>query len=128
MKHRALSILLALVFLLSVCMFCTTAFAASGNQDGVTAELTTDKTDYVAGDPISVSLVVKNANARVTNVRTELILPAGVSLTTGTLVSTGIDLAPNTEVNYNYGLTVDESAPTTTTSPRTCPRVLTRCT
>ena len=39
MKHRALSILLAVTFLLSVFMFCTTAFAATGAQDGVTAEL-----------------------------------------------------------------------------------------
>ena len=50
MKHRALSILLALTFLLSVFMFCTTAFAATGAQDGVSAELTTDKATYAAGD------------------------------------------------------------------------------
>ena len=49
MKHRALSILLALTFLLSVFMFCTTAFAATGAQDGVSAELTTDKATYAAG-------------------------------------------------------------------------------
>ena len=120
MKHRALSILLALTFLLSVFMFCTTAFAATGAQDGVSAELTTDKADYAAGESMNVTLVVKNGNARVTNVRTELVIPAGVTLTTGALVSDGVDLAPNAEATYQYGLTVDvPEVPTTTTPPTT---------
>ena len=120
MKHRALSILLALTFLLSVFMFCTTAFAATGAQDGVSAELTTDKADYVAGESMNVTLVVKNGNTRVNNIRTELVIPAGVTLTTGALVSDGVDLAPNTEASYQYGLTVDvPEVPTTTTPPTT---------
>ena len=89
MKHRALSILLALTFLLSVFMFCTTALAATGAQDGVSAELTTDKADYAAGESMNVTLVVKNGNTRVNNIRTELVIPAGVTLTTGALVSDG---------------------------------------
>jgi len=117
MKHRALSILLALTFLLSVFMFCTTAFAATGAQDGVSAELTTDKADYAAGEVMNVTLVVTNGNGRVNNVRTELVIPAGVTLTTGALVSDGVDLAPGAEATYNYGLTVDEvETPTTTPS------------
>ena len=47
MKHRGLSLLLTLVFLLSVFMFCTTAFAAETTADGLSAVLTTDKVDYV---------------------------------------------------------------------------------
>ena len=98
-------------------MFCTTAFAATGAQDGVSAELTTDKADYAAGEVMNVTLVVKNGNVRVNNVRTELVIPAGVSLTTGALVSEGVDLAPNAEATYNYGLTVNEvETPTTTPS------------
>ena len=98
-------------------MFCTTAFAATGAQDGVSAELTTDKATYAAGEVMNVTLVVKNGNARVNNVRTELVIPAGVSLTTGALVSEGVDLAPNAEATYNYGLTVNEvETPTTTPS------------
>ena len=120
MKHRALSILLALTFLLSVFMFCTTAFAATGAQDGVSAELTTDKADYAAGESMNVTLVVKNGNTRVNNIRTELVIPAGVTLTTGALVSDGVDLAPNAEAAYQYGLTVDvPEVPTTTTPPTT---------
>ena len=120
MKHRALSILLALTFLLSVFMFCTTALAATGTQDGVSAELTTDKADYAAGESMNVTLVVKNGNTRVNNIRTELVIPAGVTLTTGALVSDGVDLAPNAEAAYQYGLTVDvPEVPTTTTPPTT---------
>ena len=58
MKKRALSILLACVFLLSVFMFCTTAFAAENSADGLTAVLDTDKDAYVAGDTIDVTLEV----------------------------------------------------------------------
>ena len=98
-------------------MFCTTAFAATGAQDGVSAELTTDKATYAAGEVMNVTLVVTNGNVRVNNVRTELVIPAGVSLTTGALVSEGVDLAPNAEATYNYGLTVNEvETPTTTPS------------
>ena len=98
-------------------MFCTTAFAATGAQDGVSAELTTDKATYATGEVMNVTLVVKNGNVRVNNVRTELVIPAGVSLTTGALVSEGVDLAPNAEATYNYGLTVNEvETPTTTPS------------
>ena len=119
MKHRALSILLAVTFLLSVFMFCTTAFAATGAQDGVTAELTTDKADYVAGESIDVALVVKNENVYVNNVRTELVIPAGVTLTNGTLVTEGVSLAPNTEAKYSYTLTVDAADVPTTQAPTT---------
>ena len=78
MKKRALSILLACVFLLSVFMFCTTAFAAEKTADGLTAVLTTDKTDYVGGDTINVKLDVTNTSIYVDNIRTELIIPEGV--------------------------------------------------
>ena len=100
-------------------MFCTTAFAATGAQDGVSAELTTDKAEYAAGESMDVTLVVKNGNTRVNNIRTELVIPAGVTLTTGALVSDGVDLAPNAEAMYQYGLTVDVPEVSTTTTPPT---------
>ena len=115
MKHRVLSILLALTFLVSVCLFCTSAFAATGAQDGVTAELTTDKAEYAAGESINVTLVVTNTNVRVNNLRTELVLPAGVTLTTGALVNEGATMAPGTEAKFEYGLTVDAAEVPTTT-------------
>ena len=84
MKKRALSILLACVFLLSVFMFCTTAFAAeSDSADGLTAALSTDKEAYTAGESIHVTLDVSNTSDNVTNIRTELIIPEGVTLTEG---------------------------------------------
>ena len=120
MKRSTLSIFLTLIFLLSVFMFCATAFAASGSQDGVTAVLTTDKAEYASGEPISVALVVKNGNARVDNIRTELILPSGLQLSVGAAVSDGVDLLPNAEANYSYGLGVDSShVPSTTTTATT---------
>ena len=115
MKHRVLSILLALTFLVSVCLFCTSAFAATGAQDGVTAELTTDKAEYAAGESINVTLLVTNTNVRVNNLRTELVLPAGVTLTTGALVNEGATMAPGTEAKFEYGLTVDAAEVPTTT-------------
>ena len=120
MKRSTLSIFLTLIFLLSVFMFCTTAFAASGSQDGVTAVLTTDKAEYASGEPISVALVVKNGNARVDNIRTELTIPRGLQLSVGAAVSDGVDLLPNAEANYSYGLGVDSShVPSTTTTATT---------
>ena len=81
MKHRALSILLAVVFLLSVFMFCTTAFAAEPNAaDGLEAVLSTDKKDYVNGENIGVTLDVTNTSIYVNNIRTELIIPEGASI------------------------------------------------
>lgn len=115
MKHRVLSILLALTFLVSVCLFCTSALAATGAQDGVTAELTTDKAEYAAGESINVTLLVTNTNVRVNNLRTELVLPAGVTLTTGALVNEGATMAPGTEAKFEYGLTVDAAEVPTTT-------------
>ena len=63
MKHRRLSLLLVVTFLLSVFLFSTTAFAASGEQDGLSAELITDKQEYTAGEEVGITLKVKNASA-----------------------------------------------------------------
>ena len=72
MKHRALSILLAVVFLMSVFLFCATAFAADHTADGVTAVLDTDKAAYAAGESVNVTLKVTNNSFYVSNIATEL--------------------------------------------------------
>ena len=117
MKHRAISILLAVTFLLSVCLFCTVAFAATESADGIYAELKTDKAEYAKGEAIDVTLEVKNYNPRANSIRTELVLPNGVKLSTGSLVNEGAALAPNQEANFSYGLLAE--TPTTTTTPTT---------
>ena len=119
MKHRGISLLLVLTFLLSVFMFCTTVFAAPATQDGITAELITDKEEYADGEPMEVSLKVQNINPRAGNIRAELILPNGILLNTGALVSGSLNLAPNQNAEIDYGLTAGVPSTTTTTTQAT---------
>ena len=119
MKHRVLSVLLALTFLLSVFMFCTTAFAATGAQDGITAELKTDKTDYVAGESINVTLDVTNTGNLAHNIQTELIIPEGVTLVEGTLKSEPAVLAGGVALQYPYVLQIPAVEVPTTQAPTT---------
>ena len=119
MKKRTLSILLAMVFLLSVFLFCTTAFAAENSADGLTAVLTTDKTDYVGGDTIGVKLDVTNTSIYVDNIRTELIIPEGVELVEGQLKSDAMAIGAGETVTFNYGLSVPVVEVPTTEAPTT---------
>ena len=119
MKKRALSILLACVFLLSVFMFCTTAFAAENSADGLTAVLDTDKDAYVAGDTINVTLEVTNTGNLAHNVQTELIIPEGVTLVEGQLKSEAAPLAGNESVKFGYVLEVPSVEVPTTAAPTT---------
>jgi len=102
MKHRALSILLTVVFLLSVFMFCTTAFAAENTADGVTAVLDTDKAAYAAGESVAVTLKVTNKSPYASNIVTELVLPEGLTLTEGVLVSDAADIPFGESTEYGY--------------------------
>ena len=114
MKQRGLSILLALVFLLSVFMLCTTAFAAENSADGLNAVLTTDKKDYVNGETIGVKLDVTNTSIYVNNVRTELIIPDGVDLVEGQLKSDAAAVTAGQTLSYSYVLSVPKvEVPTT---------------
>ena len=114
MKHRALSILLAVVFLLSVFMFCTTAFAAENTADGVTAVLDTDKAAYAAGESVTVTLKVTNNSFLVSNIVTELVLPEGLTLTEGVLVSDAADIPAGESAEYGYALATPVPVPSTT--------------
>ena len=119
MKQRGLSILLALVFLLSVFMFCTTAFAAENSADGLNAVLTTDKKDYVNGETIGVKLDVTNTSIYVNNVRTELIIPEGVDLVEGQLKSDAAAVTAGQTLSYSYVLSVPKVEVPTTQAPTT---------
>lgn len=119
MKHRTLSILLALVFLLSVFMFSATAFAASNTADGLTAVLESDKDAYVAGDKVGVSLTVTNTSEDITNIRTELVIPQGLDLVEGQLISDAMNLTVGESAEYSYVLSVPVVEIPTTQAPTT---------
>ena len=87
MKNRVLSIVLVLTFLLSMFMFCATAFAANDKQDGLTVDLSTDKSTYAAGEKINAFLVVKNASAYSGKLSAKLKLPSGLNPVSGVLVN-----------------------------------------
>ena len=113
MKKRGISLLLSLVFLLSVFMFCATAFAAENAADGLTAVLETDKDAYAQGENIQVTLNVSNTADNVSNIRTELIVPEGVTLVEGALKSEAVQIPAGEKVNFAYVLAVPQQTPTT---------------
>lgn len=117
MKHRGLSLLLVVTFLLSVFLFCTTAFAASGEQDGLSAELITDKQEYTAGEEVGITLKVKNASPYVNNIWAKLVLPESLRLKQGELDSGVFELAVGGDEEFVY--TADTPAPSTTTAAPT---------
>ena len=107
MKKRALSLLLVLTFLLSIFMLCSTAFAATGGEDVLSAELTTDKAEYAVGEEIRIALSVTNQSAyAVKNVRTSLVLPSGLQLTAGELTpeAFALGVGENKTIDYSAEL------------------------
>ncbi len=118
MKKRALSLFLVLTFLLSVFMLCNTAaYAASVAQDGVTAELTTDKEVYVGGEAIAVSLKVSNNSLYVSKIKTQLNVPGGLLSAGGSLSTDPVHIPFSGNSTYNFALSVP--APTTTAATTT---------
>jgi hypothetical protein len=122
-KQRILSIVLVLTFLLSMFMFCATAFATTATQDGVIADLTTDKESYAQGENVAISLVVKNTSPFVGKVWAKLVLPSGLKLTAGELDSGVFELDMNKDEQFRYEAAVPTqpttTAPTTTQAPTT---------
>ena len=122
-KQCILSIVLVLTFLLSMFMFCATAFATTATQDGVIADLTTDKESYAQGENVAISLVVKNTSPFVGKVWAKLVLPSGLKLTAGELDSGVFELDMNKDEQFRYEAAVPTqpttTAPTTTQAPTT---------
>lgn len=78
---KATAVLLALITTVIMCA-AFTAYAAEIVKDSIRAYLTTDKTEYAAGEPITVTLTVTNTNDfAVTGVSLECFAPAGYKLT-----------------------------------------------
>ena len=101
MKNRGISLFLVMIFLVSTFLFCTTAFAASTTQDGLTVELKTDKLEYAAGEEIDVSILIRNnGKTKVSNIRTELQVPEYLSLKSGAAV---VDPCPQELHHHEVG-------------------------
>ena len=89
------------------------ALAASGGQDGLTVELTTDKNAYNAGDTVKLDVKITNTNNKtVNNTKVDISLPQGLmlnsdsnSIAVGSLVGGGVK---------TYSLSVIASASSTT--------------
>lgn len=85
-------LLLSLVFVISSVMTIT-AFAATKEQDGLAASLTFDKKEYDANEEIKATLTVKNnLLATVKDIETEITLPDGITLKSGSLTQDAFDL------------------------------------
>ena len=77
---RVIKKILSMLFLIIACcsMCSTLCLAAEKTQDGVEANLTTDKTEYKREDPIKVKVSVTNTNKSVlNNVSVETLVPEG---------------------------------------------------
>jgi microcystin-dependent protein len=83
-KRRLLTLLMTACLTIGLCAMPAMAFAATTTQDGLTVEVTADKTSYAAGDTVQVKTTVTNSNAAaVNNIKLEHNLPAGLKLATG---------------------------------------------
>lgn len=76
---RTFAFLLAMI--LCIGMMAMNVSAASSEQDGMEASLTTDKSEYSQNEPITVTLTVTNTNeVSVSNIAMESLIPEGYSL------------------------------------------------
>lgn len=114
-KHFGKAAMLLAVVLFAFVLLPVTAFAATGAQDGLVVEITTDKSNYAAGDTVTVNLSVTNNNAAaVNNVKLEVSLPSGLRLQTGSGTLTIASLAAG--VTETHSFTALATASSTTTS------------
>ncbi|MFI3325382.1 MAG: hypothetical protein R3Y35_04320 [Clostridia bacterium] len=124
MKKRILPIMLTLIIIFSSYMSIT-AFAESTNsQDGIVATLSVDKESYDLDEEIDVNLTVENTNTYdVKNVTTEIILPSGVSVTSGTTLQESVTLLAGESVTNEITVIKENSytddTPSTEDTPST---------
>ncbi len=93
---KTLSVLLAIV--MTICMFTAMTVVASAaetdSQSGIEATLVTDKDIYSSDEDIKVIVNVKNTNTYdVNNVGVKVELPEGLTLKSGDLSISGVDIA-----------------------------------
>ncbi|MDL2237899.1 leucine-rich repeat domain-containing protein [Christensenellaceae bacterium OttesenSCG-928-K19] len=116
---RLFSVIIIAVLLLV--LVPTTALAATGTQDGISAALTTDKASYNAGDTVTVNVKATNTNAfAVPDVKVDITLSDGLSLATGlSSIDIGTMAAGETK---EYTLTATAAAAATTTTSGVSPK------
>ncbi|MDL2214493.1 Ig-like domain-containing protein [Clostridia bacterium OttesenSCG-928-O13] len=113
-RQNTVAALLATIVLLALVLWATpiTAYAASQTQDGLEVSLTTDKGSYAAGDAVTVNVSVKNTNAfAVDNVKLDLVLPAGISLQSGSASITIGTLAAGATETRSFAAKADAASP-----------------
>lgn len=120
MKKSIITIMLGLIFIVSSFMSIT-AFATSNSQDGLVATLTTDKESYDIDEEISITLTVENTNVvDIENITTEIILPTGLSVSSGTALQDSFTLsAGESIVNTVVAVVTDATMATPDTGDST---------
>lgn len=74
-------LVIAVVLGLGLCIYASQVNSAT--KDGITATLLTDKDSYSAGEPVRVSLKVTNHSKYTALVKTEVTVPDGMSVSSG---------------------------------------------
>lgn len=97
---RIKKLLVFLVVVLSFAMLSPQVFATTVTKDDVSVTLTTDKKDYTAVDPISVTLkLTNNTNKAIKHVLLENVIPEGYALSENYSATKQLDvLAPDKTV------------------------------
>ncbi len=84
MKRAGKTFVILLVVMVTLVLGATTAFAATGEQEGVSVTLTTDKKSYTTGETATINIRVTNTNSHsVSGVKIDLTLPGRLSLQSG---------------------------------------------
>ena len=113
---KTLSVLLALV--MTICMLTTTAMVASAaetdTQSGIEATLVTDKDAYSSGEDIKMTVNVKNTNTYdVNDVSITVELPEGLTLKSGNLSISNVDIAAGETYSKDVIAVKETSTPPT---------------
>ncbi len=110
MKQWIKSILVIVVCLL-VFPICTTTYAVEKNEDGITVELKTDKTDYEDNEEVVIDLYVTNTNdSSIALTHIENQIPDGFVLVEGELNKLeNKTLDPNETIHLKTVLKTDDS-------------------
>lgn len=111
-KFKNLFALLLTLVLLLCCVSITAYAAQSAAQDGLSAVIETDKTNYEANEPILVTVTVTNNNSfAMKNVSIESVLPASLTVQNGTLQSDTVDLEAGEELTLTFTAVLEEVLP-----------------
>ncbi len=116
---KIIPVLLCLVFVLSA-LTAVTVSAATKTDGSLEATLTSAKAEYKAGENVVLTLTVKNTGSEtVKNVQTEVVLPNGVSVATGSLKQSAFDLADNETKSFELTAKQGAASATTNKNPNT---------